>query len=112
MSMSEIRGLLVRESRTETGGGWCCQISHPCSIGGGEPEVVLPQSRNWRRLPKYAKINWRYAGWFASNFLNTIPVGGAAIGALKDEVSRLKGTFGGFANIGAAKIFSGGRFPI
>ena len=28
---------------------------------------------------------------FASNFLNTIPVGGAAIGALKGEVSRLKG---------------------
>ena len=48
---------------------------------------------------------------FASNFLNTIPVGGAAIGALKGEVSRLKGTFGGFANIGAAKIFSGGKVP-
>ena len=78
---------------------------------GGEPEVVLPQSKLGEGYQNMLKSTGGMLVGFASNFLNTIPVGGAAIGALKGEVSRLKGTFGGFANIGAAKIFSGGKVP-
>ena len=78
---------------------------------GGEPEVVLPQSKLGEGYQNMLKSTGGMLVGFASNFLNTIPVGGAAIGALKGEVSRLKGVFGGFANIGAAKIFSGGKVP-
>ena len=78
---------------------------------GGEPEVVLPQSKLGEGYQNMLKSTGGMLVGFASNFLNTIPVGGAAIGALRGEVSRLKGVFGGFANIGAAKIFSGGKVP-
>ena len=78
---------------------------------GGEPEVVLPQSKLGEGYQNMLKSTGGMLVGFASNFLNTIPVGGSAIGALKGEVSRLKGVFGGFANIGAAKIFSGSKVP-
>ena len=78
---------------------------------GGEPEVVLPQSKLGEGYQNMLKSTGGMLVGFASNFLNTIPVGGAAVGALKGEVSRLKGVFGGFANIGAARIFSGGKVP-
>ena len=78
---------------------------------GGEPEVVLPQSKLGEGYQNMLKSTGGMLVGFASNFLNTIPVGGAAIGALRGEVSRLKGVFGGFANVGAAKIFSGGKVP-
>ena len=78
---------------------------------GGEPEVVLPQSKLGEGYQNMLKSTGGMLVGFASNFLNTIPVGGAAIGALRGEVSRLKGVFGGFTNIGAAKIFSGGKVP-
>ena len=78
---------------------------------GGEPEVVLPQSKLGEGYQNMLKSTGGMLVGFASNFLNTIPVGGSAIGALKGEVSRLKGVFGGFANVGAAKIFSGSKVP-
>ena len=78
---------------------------------GGEPEVVLPQSKLGEGYQNMLKSTGGMLVGFASNFLNTIPVGGSAIGALKGEVSRLKGVFGGFANVGATKIFSGSKVP-
>jgi len=114
MSMSEAQrtatyGNPVSETLAE--GGVVKSPTRALIGEGGEPEVVLPQSKLGEGYQNMLKSTGGMLVGFASNFLNTIPVGGAAIGALKGEVSRLKGTFGGFANIGAAKIFSGGKVP-
>ena len=66
MSMSEAQrtatyGNPVSETLAE--GGVVKSPTRALIGEGGEPEVVLPNQK-WRRLPKYAKINWRYAGWF------------------------------------------------